>query len=374
MGTRRSCSAKREHLFQVSVRLHRKDAARRALDGFTEVHAPESEVMFYVPPLYEVLYAGVFEPETAGPMLTPEALQDTNLVTYLRTAAAFDAHELIAQVAGGILMESAGDRATQATAVEARALGLFALGRPAEALPLFDQAALLLDTAEATFQAAEWRVVPAALGIPGIPDAEVERGRAVLERFARQPGFAARAAWALGLDAYARNDLPAAAGWLDQLHAATDDILAARLSLHLQAAELAARRRWLMAVERTDPLLAFDSLGMRHGDPFGRAALHLKRAEWFDRAGEPTKADSARSWYEHMILRVTLVREAEPAEIDWALGAYAEYLRAAAAAERGDERSACRRFGRVAELWHGAEPAYRSLQQEAAERAAACSE
>jgi len=184
-----------------------------------------------------------------------------------------------------------------------------------------------------------------------------------------------RAAWALGLDAFARGDLEAGSRWLERLRGAADDSLSARLSLQLEAAELAARRRWQLAVERSDPLLAFDSLGMRQGDPFARAALHLMRAQWFDRAGEPAKADSARSWYEHMILRVTLVHEAEPAEIDWALGSYGEYLRAVAAAERGDRQSACRQFARVAALWSSdPEPAYRELQQNAAERAAACRE
>jgi tetratricopeptide (TPR) repeat protein/predicted Ser/Thr protein kinase len=361
-----------EHLFQVSVRLRRQEEARSALDRFTEVHAAESEVLLYVPPLYEMLYAGVFAPESAGQMFSPEILQDENLVTYLRTGAAFGAHRLMAQLAGLILMESTGDRAAQATAVEARALGLVALGRPAEALQLFDQAALVLGSAEASFQAAEWRVVPAALGIPGIPDTEVARGRAALEGFTRQPAFAARAAWALGLDAYTAGDLETGSGWLDQLRAASHDSLAARLSVQLEAAELAARGRWLFAVERTDALLAFDSAGMRHGDPFGRAALHLQRAEWFDRAGEPSKADSARSWYEHMILRIRLVSEAEPAEIDWALGGYAEYRRAVAAAERGDRQAACRRFGRVAALWSDPEAAYRPLQQEATERIAGC--
>lgn len=360
-----------EALFQVSVRLYRKDAARNALDRFTEVRAPPSELELYAP-LYEMLYASVFEPETAESIFTPAALQQLpGLVENFRAASSFGAHEMMAHVAG-LILESAGDRATQATAAEARALGLFALGRPAEALQLFDQAALLFGTPEARFQAAEWRVVSAALGVPGIPDAEAERGRGALESFARQPDFAARAAWVLGLDAYARGDLESGDALLDRLRSAADDSMAARLALHLQAAELAARRRWLMAVARSDALLAFDSVGLQHGDPFARAALHLKRADWFDRAGEPAKADSARSWYEHMIWRIRLVNEAEPAEIDWALGAYAEYLRAAAAAERGDQHAACRRFSRVAALWRDPEPAYHPFSQEATERAAGC--
>ncbi len=363
-----------EHLFQVSVRLRRGEDARRALDRYTEVHAPESEVELYFPPLYEMLYAGVFEPEAAGSTFTPQVLQDSGLVANLRTGPAWGAQALMAHLAGRILQASAGDRITQAIATEALALGLFSLGRPSEALGYFDTAALLFGTPEARFQAAEWRVVPAALGVPGIPEEEVARGRAALESFTREPKLRARGAWALGLDAFARGDLEVGTRWLGRLRSAAGDTLVDRLALHLQAAELAARRRWPMAVGTSDALLAFDSAAIRLGDPFARAALHMKRAEWWDRAGEPEKADTARGWYEHMILRVTLDQEAEPAEVDWALGTYAEYLRAASAAERGDAHAACRYSERVAGMWSDSEPAYHPLLQEAAGRAAECRE
>jgi hypothetical protein len=56
------------------------------------------------------------------------------------------------------------------------------------------------------------------------------------------------------------------------------------------------------------------------------------------------------------------------------LGAYSEYRRAVAAAERGDREAACHRFSRVAALWRDPEAAYHPLQQEATEQTAGCRE
>ena len=359
------------HLLWVSLRLGHRDAARHALTRLTEVSAPPEEVAAYLPPQYEFLYTAMFEPELAESALGPELLADPELAANLRTGAVFGAHQLLADLGRLLLSNPDADRATRATAALARGLGLFALGRPAEALQHFDLAADLYDTLEVAMQAAEWRVVPAALGLPGIPEAEVERGRGMLERFARYPELRARAAWALGMDAFARGELGEADGWRDILRSAADTS-AVRLEQQLQAMAEAKAERWALALETSEPLLALDSAGLRLGDPFARAVLHLKRAEWLDRVGRPAKADSTRRWYEHMIYRHQLVHEAEPAEIDWALGVWAEFLRGVAALEHGEPEAACRHMSRVARIWFDPEPAFAPLAREAAERAARC--
>jgi tetratricopeptide (TPR) repeat protein/TolB-like protein len=361
-----------EHLLWVSFRLGHKDAARRALDHFTEVSAPPEEVDVYTPPLYEFLYTAMFEPDLAEGALSPELLADPGLAAYLRMGAAFGAHRLLAELGGLLLSSPSTDRAARATATQARGLGLFALGRPVEALRHFDVAADLYGTLETAVQAAEWRIVPAALGFPGIPEAEVERGRMMLERFAADPGFRARAAWALGMDALVRGDRETAEGWRDILRGMSADTCAERLEQQLQAIAEAATDRWSLAIETSRPLLALDSAGLRMGDPFARAVLHIKRAEWHERVGRPARADSARRWYEHMIMRTQLLQEAEPAEIDWALGVWTEFLRGVAALEHGDPEAACRHMARVALIWTDPEPALEPMAREAAERAAEC--
>ena len=361
-----------EHLLWVSLRLGHKDAARHALNHFTEVSAHPEEVAVYTPPLYEFLYTAMFEPELAESALSPELLADSGLVAALRFGAVFGAHQLLAELGGLLLSSPDADSATRATAALARGLGLVALGRPAEALQHFDLAGDLYGTPEAAMQAAEWRVVPAALGLPGIPEAEVERGRSMLERFAGYAEFRARAAWALGMDAFTRGELGEADGWRDILRSMSADTSAERLELQLQAMDEAASERWALALETSEPLLAFDSAGLRLGDPFARAVLHLERAEWLDREGRPAWADSTRRWYEHMIQRVWLVHETEPAEIDWALGVWAEFLRGVAALEHGEPEAACRHMSRVARIWSDPEPAFAPMAREAAERAARC--
>ena len=173
-----------------------------------------------------------------------------------------------------------------------------ALGRPLDALTHFDSATTLLDDRfEARIQAAEWRVIPAALGIPGIPQPEIERGRRELERLTADSIIGLRAAWALALDALTRDDTAKAAPWVDRVASGAGK--GGPLDLMLRAMGEGVAGRFQAALELSEPALAFDSAG-RAGDPFFRAALHLKRGDWYAALNHPASADAAWLWYENL--------------------------------------------------------------------------
>jgi hypothetical protein len=238
-----------------------------------------------------------------------------------------------------------------------------AMGRPARALPHFDAATRLLTARdEARLQAAEWRVVPSALGLPGIPAVELERGRRELEVMSNDSALGARAAWALAFDALRRGDTSAASPWIRRVVSQSDST--GPLARHLRAMQHAAAGRFHDALELSQPALAYDSAG-RAGDPFFRSVLHLQRGEWHAAAGQARAADAAWLWYENLDAVGWPSTVAQACEVDWALGTYARWRRARLADSSGVRNEACRRMADVAGLWADAEPAYGPLLREA---------
>jgi hypothetical protein len=360
-----------DHLAWVALRLGRQEQARHALERLEEVSAPPEEVELYTPPLLWAVYAALFEPE-ASAALPEELLYSTTLAEYLRYAAVFGAHELMAQLGGLLLTSPEADPAFHPTATLARALALFALGRVGDALTLFEAAAALYGTPEARFQAAEWAIVPAVLGVPGVPDKARAGARSRLRGLLDDTRLGARAAWVLALDAYAGGESAEGRRLLARLEAAPHDTTARRLGRLLGAIDHASRRNWDLAIAQSDSLLLLDSAGQRGGDPFARAVLHFKRGEWYERLGRREEADAMRRWYQHMEMTFRLIREAETTEVDWALGPFAEFVRGRAALERADDGAACRHMRRVARLWAHTDEALRPLAAEAQEHAATC--
>ena len=137
-----------------------------------------------------------------------------------------------------------------------------------------------------------------------------------------------------------------------------------RLSVLLDAVLQGARGRFDQAVQVSTAALAWDSAGLG-GDPFASTVLHLQRAVWLDSLGEYEKADAARLWYEHTNIGVALTGEATAAEIDWAFGTYAMWLRGIRAVERENNPMACRHLQRVIDLWRDADSAYAQLRDSA---------
>ena len=356
------------HLVWVSLRLGHEDEANRALTRFTEVAAPREEVDFYEPPLLELALGARFASEDAGALVAEIAQQPEDLAGLARAfrlAASFGLHQLQAEIGAMLATDPRLDRSGRASAHEGRGLGLIATGQIAEAMAHFDSAALLFDTPEARIEAAEWRVIGDALGLPGIAREEVDSGRLALEEMITAPAIGPRAAWALGVDAAARGE--PVGHWMDLL-SARSDTSAARFAQLLYALDMGRRAEYESALATSQPILAYDSAGVG-GDPFVQAVLHLRRAEWLEHLGRLRAAGSMRVWYENFNNHGLPNGPAQASEVDWALSPHVDWLRAEAALAHHDERAACTYFERVLIPWANADSAYVPLRSRAEEHA-----
>jgi hypothetical protein len=168
----------------------------------------------------------------------------------------------------------------------------------------------------------------------------------------------ARAAWSLALDARARGDTAEAANYAEGL-----------ASL-LRGMDSAARGNWAGALAASAPALALDSAG--RGDPFLRAALHLERGAWLERAGRAEDADRSWLWYENLDLVGWPSAAAQAAEVDWALATYARSQRARLALMAGNQAAGCALAESVADAWSNPEPAVAAAGQDLAALAQSC--
>jgi serine/threonine protein kinase len=354
-----------EHLAWARIRLGDKAEAASALHRLEQVAGRPEESEIYLPMFLRLAYELRFGDQRSSTVPASLIAAPGALPLAARGAMSFDLPQ--AQVAlGGALVQAGEDRTQQASGRVAQGIALVALGRPRHALAAFDSAALLFPRArEAVLQAAEWRVVPPALGVPGIPPAEREHGRAVLHELTGDSALGPRAAWALALDALLRGDSLAAATW--RARAAGDPRL---IPLLFAAAEALAGHP-SEALAASEAALAFDSAG-RVPDPFHRAALHLLRGEWLERLGRPDEADRSWLWYENLDVIGWPAAEAQAGEVDWALGTWGRARRARLADTRAAPSERCALARRAAELWDGAEPAYSTLKAEMGRVAQRC--
>jgi hypothetical protein len=245
----------------------------------------------------------------------------------------------------------------RASAHVGQGVSLVALGRLDEGLAQFDSAAAHFPVpGEARLQAAEWRVLPPALGVPGIAAEQVTRGRQVLGQVASDSALGSRAAWALALDAAARGDTVAAQEWEQRANLSTTSPMAMLLSAQREA----VRGQLEKALDLSAPALASDSAGFVWGtagyrlDPFLRSALHLLRGAWLARVGQPDQAERAWLWYENTDVVGWPGREAQPAEVDWALSTLARGRRALLL-RQSDPAAACRLLSRIDTVWRHAD-------------------
>ena len=354
-----------DQLVWALIRLGRRDAARHALDRLEQVRRPSAGPDIDIVAVLEVAFAARFEPESLPPLLAkmaPGAQQD--LARTVRFALGFDVPAT--QLAlGKQLAATAREPALRASGHEAQALALVALGRPAAALVWFDSAATLFGTPTAGLEALEWRVLPSALDVPGVPSPEVARARAALAVIAGPASVEARAAWALAVDAYARGDLVAARAWHARLQArAARAPSLRRLDLLLGALDAAARGDPGAALALTDRLLPSEE-SEQVGDPFARAVLHVRRAEWLEGLNRTEAAEREWLWYENSDFEGWLTGEVEAVEIDWALSVWGRWRRGLLDVARGEGARGCGHLARVLALWSGAEAVYEPLVGEA---------
>jgi tetratricopeptide (TPR) repeat protein len=254
----------------------------------------------------------------------------------------------------------------------AQGLALIAMGRPGDGLAHLDSALTLSPTDEGRLQAHEWRVLLPALGVAGLPGDEMNRGRQVLETLASDGHRGVRAAWALGVDAYHREDAAGLRTWLDRARRnALGDMSSERLVTLLDAMRRALAGDHLGALELSQPLFATDSAG-RVADPFAGAILHRHRALWFEAVGQLQDAEKEWLWYENSDFPGWLEGEAHAAEIDWAVGTYARLERSRVLRQLGNEERACQMVRRLVEIWEDPEPHVMPLRERAAAHADEC--
>ena len=348
-----------DQLVWALIRLGRRAEARLALDRLEQIRrAPVTPDLDIVATL-EVAFTARFQPDSLPHLLSrmePGAQRD--VARTFRFALGFDVPGTQLALGRRLAAAAAEPPARRASGHEAAGLALVALGRPAAALAQFDSAAALFRTPSAGLEALEWRILLPALGVPGVPGTEVARARGAL---AGSP--VPRAAWALAVEAYARGDVPTARTWRARLRERAGPSAAlGRLDVLLLALDLAARADVEAALTLSATLLPFDE-SEQLGDPFARAVLHVRRAQWLTTLGRRDAADREWLWYENSDFEGWLTGEVEAAEIDWALGVWARWQRGAEAG--------CDHLRRVVELWADAEPAYEPLLAEARRRQSA---
>lgn len=139
----------------------------------------------------------------------------------------------------------------------------------------------------------------------------------------------------------------------------------------LGALDTAARGYPRAALALTETLLPSEE-SEQVGDPFARAVLHVRRAEWLEGLGRRDDAEREWLWYENTDFEGWLTGEVEAAEIDWALGVWGRWRRGLLDLDRGEVARGCAHLARVLELWADAEPPYEPLVAEARRRREAC--
>jgi hypothetical protein len=98
----------------------------------------------------------------------------------------------------------------------------------------------------------------------------------------------------------------------------------------------------------------------RHGDPFFRAFVHFRRAEWRAQTGDIEGAKAELIWHEHLDLAGRPTGLPQAAEVDWAFGTLARWrlarmLDGASRAQRGE---ACSAYRAVIRNWTGSPAPY----------------
>jgi len=361
-------------LAMVLIRLGDSAASDTALALYHRYANPITAEDFSVYSLLRQVWVERFTPDLARASRAQVlgSAEGTSLAEKVRFGLALGVAEAQAELSG-ILATTAPDPPTRASALVGQAVALVALGRPGEALRHLDSAAVTVGSTplgmELTFQAAEWRVLLPAVGVPGVSDTLQQQGRAALLRFVADPAFGARAAWAGAVDAFATGDTAGGAGWIAQV--AGSDSLATRLRDLAQALQAAARGDTADALRRADSLTAF-APGYRLGDPFSRAVLYLDRGRWLVAAGDARAADRAWLWYLNMDAAGWPSGPPQAGEIDWALETHARYLRAELARRTRGSGRVCTLLRDVVTRWRRAESAYDALRRDADEMAGAC--
>jgi len=364
------------HMAVGHIRLGHQAEALRALRALKQSLGASSAEAHQRASLVSLVYDARFRPWLARWELRwlawrPDSIGLTRLAQYARLGLVFDVPDAQHRVAE-ILVRRGQSGPVRANGHEAAGIALMAEGRPQAAVAELDSAAALFGTQEAELERAEWRLLPATLGLPPSDAASTAWARRALAA-ATEGADASRAAWALAADAEASGDSVALARWRTRLDAVARGTPGAEPLARLIDALVRAR-----AGDRAGALAATDSLARSGGAglaqaPFARALLYLRRGEWLARGGAAERADQAWRWYEAWDIEGWAQLGVQAGEVDAVAAALARLRRAELAAQRGDSTARCAYATRARQVWAGAEPSYAGLLRQATALGAGCS-
>lgn len=360
------------------IRLGRRADAQRTLARYQWLADAETDTSgFSFPKMLMLAWKQRFERGNAGADLQglmeqvgrdPAELADF-IVHTLRWAPSLELLDSELEIGRWVASSPGLPDSLRLNAVEAMGVALVGLGRLDSAYRIFDSAAVIGRSPEYRLQAGQWRLIPAVLGVSGVPDPVRARGRRIVTAALDDTTVAARAAWTLGLDAYAHGDAAAAAQWRARLVESADS-MAGRLVPLLDAFAAAARNDYADALTLTDSLGAFDAAA-RGGDPFVRSVLHLSRGRWLERVGRAAEAERFWRWYLNTDVVGYPEGPVQAAEIDWSfegLGA----LRRADVLAQSDRARACRLYRAANARWGAATGVLAPLAHEVRRKMRTC--
>jgi tetratricopeptide (TPR) repeat protein len=327
-----------EHLTQALIRTDQASEALRALEHLREIHASKEEADVYYPDVWGQAFLEKFDPGRAAAGRDSLVRGDLRLFAmFARFIRYIDAPSAQAEY-GRLLVEAAdrlGDARSAAQGFVDRGLGLIGTGEPGRieaGVAAFDSAARRYESARTRVQAAEWAVVPYALGVGGFGAVRAATGETVLEDVWQNedldPCLRVRAAIALALLADRRGDAASREAWASRLES-----MAGESGSGAERPERVARGLVMAwegnpreALRLTGPDVAYDSIGLAER-PFLRSIVYLKRGEWYRESG---MADSARAswiWHQNTDLEGVVEQQlVQAGEVDGALGPHAEAL------------------------------------------------
>jgi tetratricopeptide (TPR) repeat protein len=357
-----SLSPALEHLSWALIRSGRNQEARSSLDALHRAAGKPEESEIYLPLFLEIAYSARFTSDTT-PLNNPVLHSPSGLSLAARGAFSMDIPETGVRLGSRLASLPSAPDSLHGSGRIAQALALMTMGRPRQALLQFDAAgALLSQHTEARHQAAEWRVIPPALGLPGMTAADVEQGRRALIQLSRDSTRSVRAAWALSLDALSRGDSAGAVPWLKLVVSQTSPTNP--FHALLRAMQQATAGRFEAALQLSEPALGYDSAG-KAGDAFFRAALHIQRGDWLERMNRPEAAQRSWLWYEGLDVVGWPSSVVQAAEVDWPLANLGRLRRARLAAKSRNKADACRLAAELSRSWADAEPPFAPLLAEA---------
>jgi tetratricopeptide (TPR) repeat protein len=351
-----------EHLTWALIRSGRSSEARQTLDVLHKVAGKPEESEIYLPMFLEIAYGARFVANAAS-LNNPVLLSPFGLSLAARGAFSMDIPETGVLLGSRLASLPSAPDSLHGSGRIAVGLALMTMGRPVQALKQFDAAeGLLSEHTEMRQQSAEWRIIPAALGLPGIAGADVEQGRRELMQLSLDTTRSVRSAWALAFEALARGDSARAAPWLRLVLSQTPE--ANPFHALLLAMQEARAGRTEVALQLSEPALTYDSAG-KAGDPFFRAALHLQRGDWFERMNQTASAERSWLWYENLDVIGWPSTVVQAGEVDWPLGNLGRLKRATLAARSGNKEASCRLIAELSRSWGHAEASFGPLLAEA---------